>query len=245
MTEHWLILGASSSIARAFAREAAKRGAVVTLAGRDLEDLQASANDAELRGAPKARTLSCDATDPASRAACIAEAAIPGTTLNVFVAIGQMREQEAMDSDPALTSRMIEATYSGPVALLQGLAPEFERQQGGRIVIVGSVAGDRGRRKNYLYGSAKAGLATYAEGLRARLFPAGATVTLVKPGFVDTSMTWGLPGLFLVSSPEDCAAAMMSAAERGRAEIYHPFFWLLIMLVIRHIPAFLMKRLKF
>lgn len=245
MKDHWLILGASSSIARAFAREVAKSGAVLTLAGRDLEDLEASAKDAELRGASPARVLLCDAADPASRGACIADAAIPGTVLNVLVAIGYMPEQEAMDADPALTHLMMEATYSGPVALLQGLAPEFERQRGGRVVVVGSVAGDRGRRKNYLYGSAKAGLATYSEGLRARLFPAGATVTLVKPGFVDTSMTWGLPGLFLVSSPEECATAMMHAAERGRAEIYHPFFWRFIMLAIQHIPAILMKRLTF
>ena len=245
MNEHWLILGASSPIARAFVREAAMRGAVVTLAGRDLEDLQASANDAMLRGAEKARTLACDATDPASRAACIVGAPIPGTTLNVFLAIGQMPEQEAMDADPALTSRMIEATYSGPVVLLQGLASVLERQKCGRIVIIGSVAGDRGRRKNYLYGSAKSGLATYAEGLRARLFSAGVTVTMVKPGFVDTSMTWGLTGLFLVASPEACAAAIMRAAEKGQAEIYCPFFWRFIMFIIRRIPAVVMKRLKF
>lgn len=245
MKEHWLILGASSSIARAFARQAAARGALLTLAGRDLSDLQASAHDAQLRGAPSARVLPCDAADAASRAACIAGAGIPDATLNMFLAISEMPEQAAMDADPALTARMIEATYAGPVALLQGLAPQFERQGGGRIVIVGSVAGDRGRRKNYIYGSAKAGLATYAEGLRARLLPSGATVTLVKPGFVDTAMTWGLPGLFLVSSPEKCAAAAMKAALTGREEIYHPGFWRLIMFVIRHIPAAVMKRLKF
>lgn len=150
-----------------------------------------------------------------------------------------------MDLDSSLLSRMIETTYSGPIALMQGLAPNFERQQGGRIVIIGSVAGDRGRRNNYLYGSAKSALATYAEGLRARLFPSGATVTLVKPGFIDTSMTWGLPGLFFVASPKSCAIAMMRAAEQGRAEIYYPFFWRFIMLIIRHIPALVMKRLKF
>lgn len=245
MNEHWLILGASSSIARAFARQAAGRGAMVTLAGRDLADLQASAQDAQLRGAPVARVLPCNATDAASRAACIAGAPMPGAMLNVFLAIGQMPEQDAMHADPALAARMIEATYAGPVALLQGLAPEFERQRGGRIVIVGSVAGDRGRRKNHLYGSAKAGLAVYAEGLRARLHPVGATVTLVKPGFVDTAMTWGLPGLFLVSSPEKCAAAAMHAALLGREEIYHPAFWRLVMLVVRQIPAAVMKRLNF
>jgi len=245
VTQHWLILGASSAIARAFAREAARSGAAVTLAGRDLDDLQASAEDARLRGAPQARVLACDAVDPASRAACIANASVPGTTLNVFLAIGHMPEQAAMDTDAALLAHMIESTYAGPVALLQGLAPALEQQRGGRVVVVGSVAGDRGRRKNYLYGSAKAGLATYVEGLRARLFPSGASVTLVKPGFVDTAMTWGLPGLFLVASPQAAAAAMMRAAQRGAAEIYHPFFWRFIMLVIRHLPATVMKRLNF
>jgi short-subunit dehydrogenase len=245
MTEHWLILGASSAMAKAFARLAAERGAAVTLAGRDLDDLAAGAEDARLRGAAQARALACDAADAASRAACIAAAALPETVLNVFVAIGDMPEQEAMDRDPGLTARMIAATYSGPVALLQGLAPLLEAQRAGRVVIVGSVAGDRGRRKNYLYGSAKAGLATFSEGLRARLFASGVTVTLVKPGFVDTAMTWGLPGLFLVASPRDCAAAMLDAAERGRAVIYHPFFWRFIMLIIRHIPPDIMKKLNF
>lgn len=245
MTDHWLVLGASSSIARAFVREVAAQGAAVSVVGRDLADLEATAHDAILRGASQARALPCDASDADSRAALLAAATLPGTRLHVFLAIGDMPEQPAMDADPALTQRMMAATYTGPVALLQGLAGEFERQRGGHVVIFGSVAGDRGRRKNYLYGSAKAGLATYAEGLRARLFACGATVTLVKPGFVDTAMTWGLPGLFLVASPQACAAAALRAAERGRAEIYHPFFWRFIMLVIRHLPADVMKRLNF
>lgn len=245
MKDHWLILGGSSSIARAFAREVAESGAAVTLAGRDLDDLQASAKDVELRGAPLARVLPCDVADSESRAACLADATLPDTTLNVLLAIGYMPDQEAMDANPALTDAMITGTYAGPLALLQGLAPYFEKQKCGRVVVIGSVAGDRGRRKNYLYGSAKAGLATYTGGLRARLFPAGATVTLVKPGFIDTAMTWGLPGLFLVSSPEHCAKAILQAANKGQAELYHPLFWRLIMLVIMHIPATIMKRLKF
>ena len=245
MTEHWLILGASSSIARAFTREVARRGAAVTLAGRDAADLEASAADAVLRGAASARVLPCDAADAPSRVDFLPQAALPGTLLNVFLAIGSMPDQDAMDGDPRLLAAMIEANYSGPVALLQGLAGTFEAQRGGRVVIVGSVAGDRGRRKNYLYGSAKAALARYAEGLRARLHAAGATVTLVKPGFVDTSMTWGLPGLFLVASPEACARAMLRATDRGVATLYVPFFWRFIMLIIQHIPAQVMKKLKF
>jgi len=245
MTEHWLILGASSSIARAFTREVGRRGAAITLAGRDAADLEANAADAQLRGATSARVLYCDAGEAVSRAAFLPQASLPDTVLNVFLAIGSMPDQEAMDGDPQLLAAMIEANYSGPVALLQGLAGAFETQGGGRVVIVGSVAGDRGRRKNYLYGSAKAALARYAEGLRARLHPAGATVTLVKPGFVDTSMTWGLPGLFLVASPEACARAVLRAADRGVATLYVPFFWRFIMLIIQHIPAGVMKKLKF
>ena len=245
MTDHWLILGASSSIARAFTREVASRGAAITLAGRDAADLEATAADAQLRGAVSARVLLCDAADPASRAAFLAQAGLADSMLNVFLAIGNMPDQDAMDADPRLLASMIEANYGGPVALLQGLASSFEAQRGGRIVVLGSVAGDRGRRKNYLYGSAKAALARYAEGLRARLHPAGATVTLVKPGFVDTAMTWGLPGLFLVATPEACARAMLRAAERGVATLYVPFFWRFIMLVIQHIPAGVMKKLKF
>ena len=245
MIEHWIILGASSSIARAFAREVSRRGAALTLVGREAADLDATAADAQLRGAASARVLLCDAIDAASRAAFLPQAALSGTVLNVFLAIGSMPDQEAMDGDPRLLSEMIDSNYSGPVALLQGLAGSFEAQRGGRVVIVGSVAGDRGRRKNYLYGSAKAGLARYAEGLRARLHPCGATVTLVKPGFVDTAMTWGVPGMFLVATPQACARAMLRAADRGVATLYVPFFWRFIMLIIQHIPAHVMKKLKF
>lgn len=245
MVEHWLILGASSSIARAFVRVVAARGAAVTVAGRDLQDLESTATDARLRGANTARVLECDALDARSRATCIQNAPIEGTRLNVLLAIGSMPDQDAMQTDSALLESMIQATYVGPVALLEGLAPEFIRQRGGKVVIIGSVAGDRGRLKNYLYGSAKSGLATFAGGLRARLFRAGAAVTLVKPGFIDTSMTWGLPGLFLVASPQDCAQAIFSAAEKGRAVLYFPAFWRLIMLIIQHIPNVVMKRLAF
>lgn len=245
MADHWLVLGASSSMARAFVRLVAAQGASITVAGRDLDDLEATATDAKLRGAAASRVLECDATDPESRARCIAKAALPNTTLNMLLAIGTMPDQDAMRSNPKLLAQMIEATYLGPVALIEGLVPIFLQQKGGRVVVIGSVAGDRGRLKNYLYGSAKAGLATYASGLRAHLFRAGASVTLVKPGFIDTSMTWGLPGIFLVASPEDCAKAMLRAAQNGKAVLYFPAFWRLIILIIQHIPSAIMKRLAF
>src|SRR5678815_2277815 len=112
---------------------------------------------------------------------------------------------------------MIDANYSGPVALLQGLAGSFEAQRGGRVVIVGSVAGDRGRRKNYLYGSAKAGLARYAEGLRARLHPAGGTVTLVFFLLVGRPLSCGVAGSWLVAVVYAGPPSMRRAADRGVA----------------------------
>ena len=245
MTEHWLILGASSAIARAFVREVARRGAAVTVAGRDTDDLDAIAADARLRGASSVLVLHCDAADAASRAEFMRQLPLEAAQLNLLLAIGNMPEQQVMDSDPALLSNMLATNFTGPMDLIQALAPQFEAQRSGRIVVIGSVAGDRGRRKNYLYGSAKAGLGVYADGLRARLFVAGATVTLIKPGFVDTAMTWGLPGLFLVASPTECARQILRAADSGAASAYVPFFWRYIMLIIRHIPAQMMKKLNF
>lgn len=226
-------------------RVVAARGAAITVVGRDAEDLQATAADAKLRGASSTRVLECDATSAQSRAACLANAHIPGTRLNVLLAIGSMPDQEAMHANPALLENMVQSTYLGPIVLLDGLAPTFIEQRGGKVVVIGSVAGDRGRLKNYLYGSAKAGLGVFADGLRARLFKSGASVTLVKPGFIDTSMTWGLPGLFLVASPEACASAIYQAAEKGKPVLYFPAFWRLIMLIIQHIPRAMMKRLAF
>ena len=149
-----------------------------------------------------------------------------------------------LDRDPALALRAITVNYIGAVNLLQVAAPIFEAQRRGRIVALGSVAGDRGRLKNYVYGSAKAGLSVYLQGLRARLYRSGVTVTTVKPGFVDTAMTFGLPGLFLVASPESVARACLKAAKAGREELYVPFFWWGIMTIIRNIPERLFKRLN-
>ncbi len=244
MNDLWIIIGASSSIARAFAHEAAQAGASILLAGRDVDDLDRTAADIAVRYGVSAGAVYCDVSDAQSRAD-LAAFDTQGERVNVMLAAGSMPEQEDMENDEALLNSMIAATYSGPVTLINALAPKFETQQGGALVVIGSVAGDRGRKKNHIYGSAKAGLATYAEGLRARLFPAGASVTIVKPGFVDTAMTWGLPGLFLVSTPQAAANAIFKAAQSGKPELYHPFFWRWIMLIIRFVPSAIMKRLNF
>lgn len=246
MSECWLVLGASSAIARAFARVAAAAGDDVILAGRDAADLEIAATDVTLRGSGQARALAFDARDHGSHEAVAAqaEALAAGKPLSVFLAFGTMPAQAEIDADWATAWATLDSNLVGAMSILQRLAPILETRKAGRVVAIGSVAGDRGRLKNYVYGAAKAGLATYLQGLRARLFRADVPVTTVKPGFVDTAMTWGLPGLFLVASPEDVARTCYAAARKGKEEIYVPFFWWGIMTIIRNIPERIFKKLS-
>ena len=163
-----------------------------------------------------------------------------------MVSVGRLVEQAQaeIDADPSLIDGTVTDSFTGPARFLQMLAPLMEARGGGTVVGVGSVAGDRGRIGNYVYGAAKAGFATYLSGLRNRLTRAGGHVVTVKPGFVDTSMTWGLPGLFLVATPEAVAEDLWKAVRKRRNVIYTPFFWRYIMLIIRHIPEPIFKKMK-
>lgn len=241
----WIVLGASSAIARAFALEAASKGCDIILAGRGIDDLKRSAGDIAVRHGVKTVTLAFDAAQPDTHAPFVAacRAAAKGP-INIFLAFGLMPEQDDIDATPDLALDAISATYTGVVSILHRFAPLLEGQGTGRVVVLGSVAGDRGRIKNYVYGSAKAGVHAYLGGLRARLFRAGVSVTTVKPGFIDTAMTWGLPGLFLVASPQACAAACFRYAEKGAESRYYPAFWFLIMTIIKSIPERIFKRLS-
>jgi short-subunit dehydrogenase len=242
----WLVLGASSAIARAFARVAAEDGADVILCGRDRDDLDRTAADVAVRARRRVSVFDFDALDFGSHAGLLQRAReeAGAGTLSIFLAFGTMPAQAEIDQDAALAFRTIESNYIGAVSVLQAAAPVLEAQKGGAVIALSSVAGDRGRIKNYVYGSAKAGLTAYLQGLRARLFRSGVTVTTVKPGFVDTAMTFGLPGMFLVASPEAVARTCLAAARRGREEVYVPFFWWGIMTIIRNIPERIFKRLS-
>jgi len=243
--ETWLVLGASSPVARAFARKAAASGADILLAGRDPEDLERTAADIRVRTGRQSEVLSFDAARTADHQAFVAHCVSRAGSLNAFVAFGLMPSQEAMDREFELAEQAIAANYVGAVSVLARLVPHFEAQGRGCIVVLTSVAGDRGRLKNYIYGSAKAGLNTYLQGLRARLDRCGVCVTTVKAGFLDTSMTFGQPGLFLVASPDTCATACLRAAAKGRDVIYFPAFWRWIMTIIKAIPEPMAKRLSF
>jgi len=244
MNQSWIILGASSSMAKAFARLVADRGDAVFLAGRDKDDLARSAADCAARGARLARALSFDARDAASFSAILDAAQAEDGHINCAVFVGSMPEQSAIDADPSLVDGVIADSFTGPSRFLQAFAPIVEERGGGTVIGVGSVAGDRGRIGNYVYGSAKAGFAAFLSGLRNRLTRAGGHVVTVKPGFVDTGMTWGLEGMFLVASPEKVAGEMLKAADKKRNVLYTPFFWRYIMLIIRNIPEPIFKKLS-
>lgn len=244
MQETWIILGATSSMARAFGRKLAERGAGVLLAGRDMDDLKGAAADLEARGARMAQAVRFDARDATTFAPIIERATREDGLINAAVFVGSMPEQAAIDADPALIDGVVCDSFTGPARFLQLLAPEMEARAGGTVIGVGSVAGDRGRIGNYVYGAAKAGFATYLSGLRNRLTRSGAHVVTVKPGFVDTAMTWGIEGMFLVASPADVADDLLKAADRKKDVIYTPFFWRYIMLIIRAVPERVFKKLS-
>ncbi len=244
MSDTWIILGATSSMARAFARAVAERGDTVLLAGRDIVDLKRATTDLTARGAGAAEALSFDARNPDSFSAILDRAEREDGMINAAVFVGSMPEQAAIDADPSLIDGVVTDNFAGPARFLQMLAPVLEARGGGTVVGVASVAGDRGRIGNYVYGAAKAGFATYLSGLRNRLTRAGAHVVTVKPGFVDTSMTWGIEGMFLVASPEKVARDILKAVQKKKNVIYTPFFWRYIMLIIRHIPEFIFKKMS-
>jgi decaprenylphospho-beta-D-erythro-pentofuranosid-2-ulose 2-reductase len=240
-----LIVGATSGIGRAVARAWAEAGHDLVLAGRDEEELRAQAADIELWLGVRVATVRFDATEFESHAQIFESAARAFDGLDaVVVCHGYLVPQAEAARDFGEARRVIDANFTSAVSVLNLAADYFEPRGRGTIVAITSVAGDRGRQSNYIYGSAKAGLQTYLEGLRHRLFRSGAKVVDVRPGFVDTGMTWGLPGVFLAATPQRVGRDIYRAARRGRSVVYTPWFWRWIMAIVRRLPRFLFHRTK-
>lgn len=240
----WLILGPSSSAARAFAHRAAAGGARIILAGRDCEDLQAQANDLTLRYGVPALVRDFDALDLASHPDFAVHCAAQSDgQLNIFAAVGVMPEQEAVDRDRVLLRQTIDTNFTGLVSVLAAFTPALESQRGGTVMVMGSVAGVRGRPRNYLYGATKAALHTWLQGYAARLSRSGVRVVCIKAGVIDTAMTWALPRLPFMARPEQFAKSAWALAERGPQVAYVPKIWQLVMLVIRSVPTPIFNKL--
>lgn len=244
MSQTWIILGATSAIARSFARLASERGDGVLLAGRDMDDMTTTAADCAARGAPFAEVIAFDARNAASFKAILDRASSIEGTLSVAVFVGSMPTQDEIDADPSLISGTVTDNFTGPAEFLTMIAPVLEARGTGTVAGVGSVAGDRGRIGNYVYGAAKSGFHTYLSGLRNRMGRKGVHVMTVKPGTVDTAMTWGMDKLPFLAQPEKIAADILRGADRQRDTIYTPLIWWPVMTVIRLIPERIFKKLQ-
>lgn len=239
-----LILGATSAIARAAAAEFAEQGHDLYLAGRDAEELTRIAADLTIRYRIKAGWGVVAAEALGDHARFFAQAiSSMGEMDGVVLAMGYLGDQQAA-RDFEVGAEVILVNFTAAASILSHCANYLEARQQGFIIGIGSVAGDRGRQSNYTYGAAKGGLALYLQGLRNRLYGSGVRVITVKPGFVDTAMTYGMPGLFLVASPQYVAKRIVAALHKSADVIYVPGFWRYIMLIIKLIPEAVFKRLK-
>lgn len=240
---HVLILGATSDIAQALAYKYATEGYDLTLAARQPSRLNALASDLEIRHRVRVTTAEFEALDYDSHTPFY-ESVQPKPTVAICV-FGYLGDQAQAQTDFAEAQKIIATNYTGAVSILSLIANDFEARREGTIIGISSVAGDRGRASNYTYGSAKAGFTTYLSGLRNRLHAAGVQVLTVKPGFVRTQMTkeMTLPPL-ITATPAQIATAVYRAHQAGRHTIYSLWMWQFIMLLIRHLPEFIFKRLK-
>ena len=240
-----LIIGATSAIAEATARRWAARGAALFLVGRKAERLELIAADLRVRGAA---SVACQAQDACARDAhetmlCAAEQAMGGLDV-ALIAHGSLPDQKACEASVELTLEEIDTNALSVIALLTRLATRFEAQGHGSLAVISSVAGDRGRQSNYVYGAAKGMLTLFLQGLRNRLAKKGVHVLTVKPGFVDTPMTASFKKGALWASPDAIAQGIVGAIDKKRDVVYLPGFWWLIMTLIRHIPERIFKKLS-
>ncbi|MCK0097120.1 SDR family oxidoreductase [Yoonia sp. F2084L] len=238
-----LILGARSDIARAVAHRFAAMGHPIQLAARNATTLAQDKVDIELRYDVPVTLHECDALDPASYSACVD--GLPDLPEIVCCAIGYMGTQAENERDVPMAQTVLRSNFEGPASILSIFANLFEERGFGTIIGISSVAGERGRATNYVYGSAKAGFTAFLSGLRNRLAGKGVHVITVLPGFVATQMTQGmdLPAR-LTAQPEEVATAIANAVRRKRNVVYVRPIWQLIMLIIRSIPEAIFKKLK-
>ncbi|KAA3646885.1 MAG: short-chain dehydrogenase [Proteobacteria bacterium] len=237
-----LILGAKSDIARAVAQQYAANGYDLLLAGRTINELDDFAKDLTIRNEIKVFLHEFDANDFDSHAAFINQ--LPQLPDGVITAIGYLGEQTQAEQDWTECEKIMNQNLLGNVSVLNIIANLFVQRQSGFIVGISSVAGDRGRQKNYLYGAAKAGFTTYLSGLRNRLYKKNVHVLTVKPGFVNTQMTtdMDLPTK-LTAEPEQVAKDIYKAQQNNKNTLYTKGIWAWIMLIIRLIPEWQFKKM--
>jgi len=239
-----MIIGANSAIAESAARIWAQRGDDLFLVARNQQKLDALAADLRVRGGKNVVTFCMDVNDIDAHAAMLQHANEKLNGINtVLLAHGTLSDQTACQQSVALTLTEINTNALSFIALLTPIANQFEQQKNGTIAVISSVAGDRGRQSNYVYGSAKAMLTAFTSGLRQRLAKSGVPVVTIKPGFVDTPMTAEFKKGLLWASADQVADSIVRACDHGKNEIYTPWFWFWIMAIIKNIPEFVFKKI--
>ena len=239
-----LIIGATSSIAEHCARIWAGRGDALYLVARNEERLKTIAADLKVRGASETHSYYMDLNDINSQATMLdaAEAAIDGID-TVLIAHGTLSNQKVCEQSVEETLAEINTNALSTISLLTLIANRFETKRAGTIAVISSVAGDRGRSSNYVYGSAKAMVTAFTSGLRQRLHKSNVAVVTIKPGFVDTPMTAAFKKGLLWAKPPKVAVAIVEAIDKRKDEVCVPLFWGAVMAAMRAVPTSLFKRL--
>ncbi len=237
-----LIIGAGSDIARPLAFLYAKAGYGIYLASRSVQRLKNDANDISIRFSVPATAYRFDATETSDHQSFYDS--LPEKPFGVICLAGTLGEQKKSEQDFAAANNVLTANFTGLVSMLHIIAADFEARREGFIVGVSSVAGEKGRKSNYVYASAKAGMTTFLSGLRNRLYPSRVQVLTVHPGFIRTKMIEGrnTPGI-ITASAEEVARDIFRAQQAGKDFIYSKWFWRIIMAVFKSIPESIIKKL--
>ena len=240
-----LILGAASGIARAVIRMLAEQGADLFLVARNVEALCALVDDARVRGAGRIGDRVLDLNETAQHEDLIREADSFLEGIDVaLIAHGTLGDQQRGEQDWTYVAQEIQTNFTSQASLMTELARLMEPKGKGTIAVITSVAGDRGRQSNYIYGSAKAGASAFAQGMRNRLYHKGVHALTIKPGFVATPMTAHLKQGPLFASPERVAKGILKAIRKKRNVVYLPWFWRYILLIVKLLPESIFKRLR-
>jgi len=240
-----VVIGATSAIAKATARFFAERGDSLYLLARSQEKLEINAADLRVRGAARVMFGYLDVNDHEQHQIAIDRATQALGVVDVFfISHGTLPNQQACEQSGSTTFKEINTNALSTISLLTIIANKLESQRSGTIAVITSVAGERGRQSNYVYGAAKGMVSIFLQGLRNRLFKAGVHVLDIKPGFVDTPMTADFTKGQLWATPEKVASDIITSIEKKKHTLYTPFFWRFIMMVIRNIPEVIFKRLK-
>jgi decaprenylphospho-beta-D-erythro-pentofuranosid-2-ulose 2-reductase len=240
-----LIIGATSAIAQEVAKIYAASGSQLFLVARNSQKLEQVVQDLNVRGAETVDNLSLDLTNIESHKQIVttADKFMSGIDI-VLIAHGTLPDQKNCEISVNDTMQELQINFLSTISLLTLLANYFEKQGSGCLAVISSVAGDRGRQSNYVYGAAKGGLSIFLQGLRNRLSKAGVCVLTIKPGFVISPMTTEFKKGILWVQPKKIANNIVSAIHKRKNVVYVPWFWRWIMLIIRNIPESIFKRMS-